>query len=474
MARRKRNNKIISDLLITGIADKGKAVGRTSDGQVVFVEEGAVPGDVVDVLVIRKKKSMLQGVVQEIKSYSKDRIEAPCIHFGVCGGCKWQHLSYEAQLAQKSQNVKDAIQRIAKLNPNLVQPIRGCDLQYQYRNKLEYSFSTKRWLTKEEIATSYEIHNQGALGFHKAGFFDKIIEIQTCLLQDDFSNQIRNFIREYVENHDYTYYDIQQHRGLMRNIIVRNTTRGEWMVIVVFGMQDRARIIPLMESIKEQFPNITSLNYVVNEKYNDTIFDQEIVTFHGTPYIVEQLQEVKYKIGPKSFFQTNPKQAEVLFDIAVSYADLKPSDNVYDLYTGLGSIALYIAAQVKHVTGIEEIPEAIEDAKINMAFNQIDNATFYAGDVKDILNQDFIQQHGKPDVVITDPPRQGMHENVIQTLLELKAPKIVYISCNPATQARDLALLNDSYEVIRVQPVDMFPHTHHIESVALLKLKDQL
>ena len=472
MARRKRNNQIISDLLITGIADKGKAVGRTPDGQVVFVDEGAVPGDVLDVRVIRKKKSMLQAVIQNVKSLSSDRVEAPCRHFGICGGCKWQNLNYGAQLRQKSQNVRDAIQRIAKLNPEIVLPIRGCTNQYQYRNKLEYSFSTKRWLTKEEVATGQEIENCGALGFHKAGYFDKIIEVQECLLQDDLSNQIRNFIRDYALQHDYSYYDINQHTGLLRNLIVRNTTQGNWMLIVVFAEHDMEKTALLMHALQQAFPQITSLNYVVNQKYNDTIYDRDVVTFHGVPYIVERLKDVSYKIGTKSFFQTNPKQAEVLFDIALQYADLKPTDIVYDLYTGLGSIALYMAGKVKHVTGIEEIPEAIEDAKVNMEFNGIKNATFYAGDVKDILNREFIDQHGKPDVVMTDPPRQGMHENVVQTLLQLKAPKIVYISCNPATQARDLALLSELYDVRQVQPVDMFPHTHHIESVALLKLKD--
>lgn len=472
MARRRNINKIIKDLLVTGIADKGKAVARTPEGQVVFIDEGAIPGDVVDVMVLRKKKSILQAIVHDYKSLSPDRVTAPCIHFGKCGGCKWQNMDYQAQLEHKFKNVKDAIQRIAKLNPEIVLPIQGCNLQYQYRNKLEYSFSTKRWLTKEEIASDEIIQDNGALGFHKAGYFDKIIEIEACLLQDDLSNQIRNFIRHYALEHDYSYYDVKKHTGLMRNLIVRNTTLGDWMLIVVFGYNDEEKIPAMMEALNNQFPHITSLNYVINEKYNDTIYDLEVKTYHGLPYIVEQLKEVKYKIGPKSFFQTNSTQAEVLFDIAVEFANLKPTDNVYDLYTGLGSIGLYIADKVKQVTGIEEIPEAIEDAKVNMEFNNIHNAQFYAGDVKDILNDDFIANHGKPDVVITDPPRQGMHENVIQTLLQLEAPKIVYISCNPSTQARDLALLNEKYEIIKVQPVDMFPHTHHIESVALLTLKD--
>ncbi len=474
MGGRRKITTIIKDLLITGIADKGKAVGRTQEGKVVFVDEGAVPGDVVDIQVIRKKKSMLQGVVKEYISLSPQRIQAPCRHFGICGGCKWQNLNYQEQLEHKFRNVRDAIQRIAGLDPNIVQPIRGCTKQYQYRNKLEYSFSTKRWLTREEVSSDVIIEGKGALGFHKAGYFDKIIEIDECLLQDDLTNQIRNFIRAYASDHDYSYYDINKHTGLMRNLIVRNTTKGDWMLIVVFAIRDEDRIIPLMDALKSEFPEITSLNYVINTKYNDTIYDREVITYHGQSYIVEQLKGVHYKIGTKSFFQTNPSQAEVLFDIAVSYADFKPTDNVYDLYTGLGSIALYIADKVAQVTGIEEVAAAIEDAKVNMELNNIRNAYFYAGDVKDILNDDFIQKHNKPDVVITDPPRQGMHENVIHTLLELEAPKIVYISCNPATQARDLALLNEKYNILKVQPVDMFPHTHHIESVALLHLKSGL
>jgi 23S rRNA (uracil1939-C5)-methyltransferase len=465
-----RKKKTVSDLLITGIADKGKAVGRTENGEVIFVEH-AVPGDVVDALVLRKKKSLSEAIVTHFKKYSDDRVEAPCTHFGICGGCKWQNLSYQAQLNHKHQTVKDCMRRIAKLDESVVKPIIGCESDFFYRNKLEYSFSTKRWITHSEASSDVVIEQLGALGFHKAGFFDKIVDIKQCLLQDGLTNDIRNFVREMAELHQYSYYDIRAHQGFLRNMIVRNTLDGQWMVIVVFGQQLDDQIAFLLNQIKSRFPQISSINYVINTKVNDTIFDQEVINFYGLPYIVETLGNIKYRIGPKSFFQTNPRQAIHLFDVAVEYAELKADDVVYDLYTGLGSIALYIAHLVNHVTGIEEIPEAIADAAINKDFNGISNATFYTGDVRDLLNDHFVRKHGKADVIITDPPRAGMHVDVINTLLALAVPRLVYISCNPATQARDLALLSERYDIISVQPVDMFPHTHHIESVAKLRLK---
>ncbi len=464
-----RKKKPIQNLLITGIADKGKAVGRTELGEVIFVD-GAVPGDVIDALIIRKKKSMSEAIVTRIVSLSPDRIDPQCQHFSECGGCKWQDLTYEAQLRHKEQIVRDSMRRIGKLDQSIVQSIMGCDLQFHYRNKLEYSFSTKRWITNNEAASDDVFVNEGALGFHRAGFFDKIVEIKECHLQHDLSNQIRNFVRTYTHAHELPYYDPRGHTGLMRNMVVRNNLAGDWMLNMVFGYEDPA-ILPLMDALHSEFPQITSLNYVVNTKVNDTIFDQEIITYKGDPFIIEQLGKVKYKIGTKSFFQTNTTQAIRLFDVAEEMADLTADDNVYDLYTGLGSIALYISSKVKHVTGIEEIPEAISDANVNMELNGIANATFYAGDVRDILNDKFIKRHGKADIVITDPPRAGMHEDVINTLLELAAPRIVYISCNPATQARDLALLSVKYDTVAVRPVDMFPHTSHIESVAKLVLR---
>jgi 23S rRNA (uracil1939-C5)-methyltransferase len=466
-----RKKKTIQNLLITGIADKGKAVGRTADGEVVFVE-GAVPGDVIDVLILRKKKSMSEGVVTKLVSLSPDRIDPVCHHFVECGGCKWQDLTYTAQLRHKEQIVRDCMRRIGRIDDDKVLPILGSDLQFLYRNKLEFSFSTKRWITNKEAASDEVFAKEGALGFHRAGFFDKIVNIDRCHLQADLSNDIRNFVRIYASEKSLPYYDPRTHEGLMRNMIVRNNLAGEWMLNMVFGYNDEA-IIPLMNALHDAFPQITSLNYVINTKVNDTIFDLDIITYKGAPYIIEQLEKVKYKIGTKSFFQTNTTQAIRLFDVAVEMADLSPTDNVYDLYTGLGSIALYISDKVKHVTGIEEIPEAIADAHVNMELNGIKNATFYAGDVRDILNDDFIAAHGKADIVITDPPRAGMHEDVVNTLLTLEASRIVYISCNPATQARDLALLSVKYDIDAIKPVDMFPHTSHIESVAKLTLRVQ-
>lgn len=470
---RRQNKKIIENVTITGIADKGRAVGRTAEGQVIFTE-GPVPGDVVDILALRKRKGFLEGVVKTYHKLSDERTDPLCPHFGVCGGCKWQHLSYESQLKYKYQVVKDSMTRIARLPESMVSPVLPCDDVFFYRNKLEYSFSDKRWITEEEVNSGQEIQQSSALGFHRPGFFDKIVDIKTCKLQDSRSDEIRNFIREYTLAHGYTYYDVKQHKGLMRNMIIRNTSLDEWMVVVVFGQEDEKRIASLMEALCKQFPFINSLQYVVNTKWNDTIFDLEIQLFHGRSYITEHLGNVAYQIGPKSFFQTNSKQAVKLFDVAVSFAELRPEDIVYDLYTGLGSIALYIASKIHKVIGIEEIDPAILDARLNMTLNNIPNALFYSGDVKDLLNRDFINQHGKPDVVITDPPRAGMHEKVIHTLLQMEAPKIVYVSCNPATQARDLALLSEKYDVIAIQPVDMFPHTHHVECVANLRLKKSL
>lgn len=467
MARKKKS---IQNLLITGIADKGKAVGRTEDGQVIFVER-AVPGDVVDVLVIRKKKSMSEAVVTKFVSYSDQRIAAPCAHFGVCGGCKWQNLGYEAQLTHKFQTVKDCIRRIAKLDPDLISPIIGCVDNLHYRNKLEYSFSDRRWITTEEATTDEHITQLGAVGFHRPGSFDKIVDIEKCHLQDDLSNRIRNHVRTLAHEHKLSFYNIRAHHGFLRNMIVRNTTLGDWMVIMIFGEDDQDGIHLVLNDLKKYFPEITSLFYVVNTKVNDTIYDQTTHLVAGNPYILEKLGDVTYKVGPKSFFQTNPLQAKTLFDVAKDFAELQPDDTVYDLYTGLGSIALYIAQSVKNVVGIEEVEAAITDAKANMEFNNITNATFYAGDVKDILNPKFIKKHGHPRVVITDPPRIGMHPDVVETLLTLEAERIVYISCNPATQARDLLLLSAKYDTTKVQPVDMFPHTHHIESVAQLTLK---
>jgi len=411
MARRKK--KILHNVLIKGIADRGKAVGRGPEGQVVFVDD-VVPGDIVDVLVLRKKKGVMQGMPVEFIEYSKDRIEPFCSHFEVCGGCKWQHLAYEVQLQHKETVVRDAIQRIAKVEVDDFQPILGSEATQYYRNKLEFSFSNKRWLTPEELNTDVS-NKQDVLGFHRAGAFDKILDIDHCYLQGEPSNRLRNKARELAHAQGLSFYDAREHSGFMRNMIIRKTELGQLMLIVVFGNNDMDKVKTFLDAMLENFPEIT-------------------------------------------------------FDVVADFVGLSGNENVYDLYSGIGSIALYLADKCKQVVGIEEVPAAIEDAKINQALNDISNAVFYAGDVRHVLSDEFAAEHGKPDVIITDPPRAGMHKNVVEFLLKLEAPKIVYVSCNPGTQARDLFLLKEKYKVTKMRPVDMFPHTHHIENVALLEL----
>jgi 23S rRNA (uracil1939-C5)-methyltransferase len=464
-----RKKKMVYDVPVVDVADRGKSVAKDAEGRVYFIDK-AVPGDVVDILVLKKKKSFFQGIVKAYKKKSEFRVEPRCEHFGVCGGCKWQHLDYNAQLKFKSNTVLNAMTRIGKVDDSIIKPIRGAEQIFNYRNKLEYSFSNKRWLTDAEIQVDGKIDQSPALGFHAPGAFDKVVDVNKCHLQEALTNDIRNYVRTYTIEHKLEYYDAREHTGLMRNMILRNTSLGQWMLIMSFAHEDEA-VMPMMNQLKEAFPQITSMHYVINKKFNDTILDQDIILFHGQPFIVEQLGDIQYKIGPKSFFQTNTAQAKVLFDTVVEFAGLKGDENVYDLYTGLGSIALYVSKMAGHVTGIEEVEAAIVDAKENARLNTIDNTTFYAGDVKDILTPQFSQKHGTPDLVITDPPRVGMHKDVIETLLKLEAPKIVYVSCNPATQARDLDLLSEKYTTKIMQPVDMFPHTHHIENVALLELK---
>ena len=467
MSRRKK--RIVQSVQISGIADKGMSVGRAPDGEVIFVK-GAVPGDIVDVLVLRKKKKVAHGVVHRIIKESPHRVPPFCSHFEDCGGCKWQDLNYKHQVYHKWITVKDAMTRIAKLDEHLIEPIIKANPTIHYRNKLEFSFSDRQYIPQSIIDTDIEIQQVPALGFHVAGAWDKILDIEKCYLQDNHSNEIRNFIKSYCIEHHYSFYNPRNHEGLMRNIIIRNTSRGEWMVIVIFAYDSRSKIKPLMDAIGNEFDYISSLNYVINRKKNDTIYDLDIHCWKGKSYIVEQLGEVKYKIGPKSFFQTNAYQALELFRKVVDFAQLGSDDLVYDLYTGLGSIALFIADKVRKVVGIEEVEAAIEDAKENALFNGIGNCIFYTGDVKEMMTGDFVAIHEKPDVVITDPPRAGMHETVCRTLLRLEAPRIVYVSCNPATQARDINILSEKYKVSRIKPVDMFPHTHHVENVVLLIL----
>ena len=467
MARKK---KVHPNVTIVSIADKGKAVGKDAEGRVYFVE-GVVPGDVVDVLVLRKKKSFYTGIVANFIEKSSHRVEAKCPHFGVCGGCKWQSLDYNEQTAEKEQIVKDALRRIAKVDDSLVKPIMAAPEQYYYRNKLEYSFSSKRWLTAEEIKSDEFIESEPALGFHRPGAFDKIVDIFECHLQATNSDLIRNFIRDFALEREYSFYDVRNHKGLLRNIVIRNTVANDWMVTMIFGKDDQEKIQTLCQALLAEFPFIKTMFYVVNQKVNDTILDQKMNLIHGPGYIIEQLGNVKYKIGPKSFFQTNTEQAGHLYQSALEIADLKPTDNVFDLYCGIGSIGLFMAAHCEQVVGIELIEEAIVDANENTKLNDIKNTKWHAGDVKDILDEGFVNTYGKPDVIITDPPRAGMHKDVVMTLLEIACPKIVYISCNPATQARDIELLKEKYDAVDFQPVDMFPHTSHIENIALLKLR---
>jgi 23S rRNA (uracil1939-C5)-methyltransferase len=468
MGRRKKP-KLFKNVHFTGIADKGRSVGRDEEGRVVFVEEVA-PGDVADVLVIRKRKGVWTGVAQEFHQYSEDRVEPFCEHFWNCGGCKWQHLSYEAQAKHKEKVVRDTLQRIGKVDVSTMLPIKSAATTRYYRNKLEFSFSSKRWLTREEIDQGVS-NREDVLGFHRAGAFDKVIDIHHCWLQPDPSNELRNGIKELAIEQGLSFHDAREHEGFMRQVMFRITSLGEILVLLSFHEEKPEKYRPLMDAILKRFPQITSLHYCINTKVNDFLFDLDMHHYAGKGYVEEVLGHVRFKVGPKSFFQTNTQQAKELYDTVVDFADLKGTENVYDLYTGIGSIALYVAQHCRQVVGIEEIPEAIEDAQSNAALNEIDNCTFYAGDVKAILTEEFAKKHGKPDLLITDPPRAGMHPKVVEMLLALKAPRMVYVSCNPATQARDLQLLGEKYAVVRSQPVDMFPHTHHIENVALLELK---
>jgi 23S rRNA (uracil1939-C5)-methyltransferase len=468
-----RKHIILPSVSITGIADRGKGVGRTPDGLVVFVED-AVPGDVVDVFVQKKKGGFAEGVVQEYIQLSPKRVEPFCDHFKVCGGCKWQYMAYEDQLAEKQQVAYDALLRIGKLQVGTLLPIIGADNTTYYRNKLEFTFANKRWLLKEELHNP-DIDAEHALGFHRAGFFDKIVDIQHCWLQAEPSNIIRNAVREITMAQGLDYYDARRHTGFMRNLLLRLTSSGACMLVVSVGYDDQDMIRRLLDAILERFPTeITTLVYNVNTKKNDALFDLDMIPYYGPGYVIETLGDVRFKIGPKSFFQTNSSQAKKLYDVVVDFAELSGNENVYDLYTGTGSIALYLAKYCKHVVGIEEIPEAIADAEENKTLNGIENATFYAGDVKNVLTPEFVAKHGKPDLVITDPPRAGMHEKAVRFLLDLAAPRIVYVSCNPATQARDLQWLSEKYDTVKARPVDMFPHTHHIENVALLVRRDEV
>ena len=473
MSRRRKNRfpERIDGVTITGLADKGFCVGKTPEGMTVFVEEVA-PGDVVDVRPFRKKKKLLFAAPLRFVQRSEERVEPFCQHFGVCGGCKWQHFAYPGQLREKERMVHDAFARIGKVAVENWEPILGSAHIEYYRNKLEFGCANRRWLTKEEIGT--DIDNEGpVVGFHKAGAYDKLIQIEHCHLQHGPSNELRNGLRALATELDVPFFDMRERHGLLRQLMVRTTTTGECMLVVAFFADDREVITRFLDVAMERFgADITSLYYCINPKVNEYLMDLEMVHYAGADRVTERLGHVAFRIGPKSFFQTNTAQAERLYAVARDFAGLTGEENVYDLYTGIGSIALYVADRCRQVVGIEEIEAAIDDARANAARNGVTNATFYAGEVRAILTEEFAARHGRPDVLITDPPRAGMHPKVVEMLLELAPPRIVYVSCNPATQARDLALLDAKYVVERARPVDMFPHTSHIENVVLLRRRN--
>ena len=475
MSRTKKPLPILENVTITDVAAEGKSLARVND-MVVFVP-WTVPGDVVDLQVRRKKHSFMEAEVIRFIKYSNVRATPFCQHFGVCGGCKWQNLPYEEQLKNKQKQVHDQLTRIGKVELPEFRPILGSVKTQSYRNKLDFGCANKRYLTKQEIATlpndeSQSLKDIPAIGFHITGAFDKILPIEKCWLMDDLHNQIRNEIRDYAMKNGLSFFDLRQQKGLLRDVIIRNSNTGEWMVIIQFHYDETGgekETLGLLQHIADKFSNISALLYLNNQKCNDTIGDQEILVFKGNDHIFETMEDLKFKVGPKSFYQTNTEQAYHLYCVARELANLKGDELVYDLYTGTGTIANFVAKKARKVIGIEYVPEAIEDAKINSEVNHIDNTLFYAGDMKDILTDDFIAEHGRPDVIITDPPRAGMHPDVVKTILRAAPKRIVYVSCNPATQARDLQDLDEAYKVAAVQPVDMFPHTPHVENVVLLE-----
>ncbi len=469
MGRRKKDLPLLEKVEITDVANEGKAIAKVNE-MVVFTQY-VVPGDIVDIQVTRKKNSYMEGRVTQIHSYSSKRSEPFCSHYGVCGGCKWQILPYEEQIRHKQRQVFNNLTRIGKVELPEISPILGSEDTIFYRNKLEFTFSNKKWLTYEQVSSGATFENMNALGFHIPGMFDKVLDIEKCYLQNELCNEVRDAIKAYAYEKGLPFFDLRNHEGFLRTMVFRTSSIGEVMLILVFYHENREMREDLLNHLRNKFPQITSLLYVINGKCNDTITDQEIHLFWGKDHIFEEMEGLRFKIGPKSFYQTNSKQAYELYKIARDYAQLTGNELVYDLYTGTGTIACFVAGKAKKVIGIEYVPEAIEDAKINAKNNQIENTLFYAGDMKNILTKEFVLEHGRPDVIITDPPRDGMHPDVIETILSAEPKRIVYVSCNPATQARDLNLLDVKYKVTAVQPVDMFPHTHHVENVVALELK---
>ncbi|MCK5824868.1 MAG: 23S rRNA (uracil(1939)-C(5))-methyltransferase RlmD [Ichthyobacteriaceae bacterium] len=468
MGRRRDKNQVLENLTLTDAGAKGKAVGHAEDGRVVFVT-GAIPGDVIDARVTKKRKAYYEATPVEIHTYSDKRTEPKCEHFGTCGGCKWQNMDYKYQLEYKQNEVINNITRIGHIELPEITPILGSAEQYFYRNKMEFSFSDTRWMTLEEIQGGDEINDRNACGFHIPGRWDKILDVKSCYLQEDPSNDIRLETKKFAEENGYDFFNPYKQTGFLRTMMVRTSSTGDIMVVIQFAREDVEQREAVLNNLAEKFPNITALMYTINSKGNDSIYDLDIISYKGQDHIFEEMEGLRFKIGPKSFYQTNSKQAYELYKITRDFAGLTGNEIVYDLYTGTGTIAQFVAKKAKKVVGVEAVPDAIADAKINAENNGIDNTVFYAGDMKDVFNDAFINENGMPDIIITDPPRDGMHKNVVAKILEIGAPKIVYVSCNSATQARDLALMDEMYKVTRIQPVDMFPQTHHVENVVLLE-----
>lgn len=465
---RKNRKQVFENIEVIDAGAKGKSIAKAPDGKVIFINN-AVPGDVVDIQTTKMRKAFYEGTAINFIKKSDKRTDPVCDHFGTCGGCKWQFMGYEHQLAYKQQEVTNNLTRLGKIELPVVSPILGSEDQFFYRNKMEFSFSDSRWLTLEEIQSDTEIRNRNALGFHIPGMWDKILDIEKCHLQEDPSNAIRNKVKTFATENKLSFYNARNQTGFLRTLMIRTTSTGEIMVLVQFLHEDVEKRILLLDYIATEFPEITSLLYVINPKGNDTIYDQEVICHKGKDYIEEEMEGLRFKINAKSFYQTNSKQAYELYKITRDFANLTGTELVYDLYTGTGTIAQFVAKKAKKVIGVESVPEAIEDAKINAQVNKIDNTEFYVGDMKKVFTQDFITLHGQPDVVITDPPRDGMHKDVVAQLLHISPNRIVYVSCNSATQARDLALLDEVYKVTKTQAVDMFPQTHHVENVVLLE-----
>lgn len=466
--RKKKQNLVFEKLEITGAGAKGKSIAKAPDGKVIFINN-AVPGDIADIKTTKKKRSFYEGTAINIHEYSSRRVEPVCQHFGTCGGCKWQFMGYEHQLYFKQQEVENNLRRIGKIELPPIIPILGSEDIYFYRNKMEFSFSDSRWLTLDEIKSDRDINDKNALGFHIPGMWDKILDIKKCHLQQDPSNAIRNFVKHFANENDISFFNTREQFGLLRTLMIRTSSNGEIMVVVQFFQEHEEKRELLLDNIVINFPEITSLQYVINSKGNDTIYDQEVITYKGRDHIFEEMEGLKFKINAKSFYQTNSKQAYELYKITRDFAQLEGHELVYDLYTGTGTIAQFISRYAHKVIGIEAVPVAIEDARENAKRNNIENTEFYAGDMKKVFTNEFIERHGRPDVIITDPPRDGMHRDVIEQIIGILPQRIVYVSCNSATQARDLELLDKHYKVTRVRPVDMFPQTFHVENVVCLE-----